>query len=331
MVYGLCRLLLRDVDEAEDAAQQVFLSAHRSMLGGTEPREAAAWLGAIARNECRARIRARMATPLALAGEPSGLGADVEHLADQRAEIEALCGALAELPAQQREAIVLREFYGLSYEEVSAALGLTDAAVESLLFRARKRLQSELRPARAVSGALVFPIALQAALADAVPGFASASSSGLLAKVAGLPLAAKLAAAAATVTAAGTIGVVGLRQDGATISDRSQEPSVEQAGGRVVQRPPARLVRAAVHSDPPPASARQHEARPEDGDVADEGEADEIEEREDGEVEAQDHEDAADVDEAVAKEADESDDEGDSNDSGDTGDSGSSDGGDSDD
>jgi len=221
MVYGLCRVLLRDADEAEDAAQQAFLSAHRSMLGGTEPREPAAWLGAIARNECRTRIRARMGTPLALVGETAAVAADVEHVAGRHAEIEALCVALAELPQQQREAIVLREFYGLSYEEVATALDLTEGAVESLLFRARKRLQTELRPARIASGALALPLALRDSLAAAVPGFSPASSGGALAKVASFPLAAKLAATAATLTAAGTIGYVG-------IESRDHEPASSQ-------------------------------------------------------------------------------------------------------
>jgi RNA polymerase sigma-70 factor (ECF subfamily) len=307
MVYGVCRLLLRDADEAEDAAQQVFLSAHQSLLGGTEPREAAAWLGAIARNECRSRIRARMATPLALAGEPAGLGADVEHVAGQRAEIEALCAALAELPTQQREAIVLREFYGLSYEEVSAALGLTDGAVESLLFRARKRLQAELRPARAVSGALALPLGLKGALASAVPGFASGSSGGLLAKLASLPAAAKLAAAAATVTAAGTIGVVGLRQETATISDRPEAPARERAeGGRAVQHAPARLARAPVPSKPARAPARRHEARGEALEEADEAEGAEAHVPDSEDIEAEDQADANEIEDADADESGES-------------------------
>jgi RNA polymerase sigma factor (sigma-70 family) len=209
MVYGLCRVLLKDMDEAEDAAQQVFLSAHRNMLAGTEPREPAAWLATIARNECHSRIRANMATPLTLvADERDAVAADVEHVASERAEIEALCAALAELPRHQRQAIVLREFYGLSYDEVRAALGVTDGAVESLLFRARKRLQAELNPARVASGAVALPHALRDSLAWAVPGFASGSSGGGLAKLASLPLLAKVAGAAATLTAAGTIGYV---------------------------------------------------------------------------------------------------------------------------
>ena len=57
--------MLRDAHEADDALQQTFLSAYRSLLGGSVPRDAEAWVVTIARNECRARIRDRMATPLA--------------------------------------------------------------------------------------------------------------------------------------------------------------------------------------------------------------------------------------------------------------------------
>ena len=66
LVLGLCRGLLRDATEAEDAAQQTFLSAYRSLLAGTAPREPAAWLATIARNECRTRARDRMREPLPL-------------------------------------------------------------------------------------------------------------------------------------------------------------------------------------------------------------------------------------------------------------------------
>lgn len=288
MVYGVCRVLLRDPDEAEDAAQQVFLSAHRSMLGGTDPREPAAWLGAIARNECRARIRGRMATPLALVDERAAVAADVEHVAGQRAEIEALCAAVAELPQQQREALVLREFYGLSYDEVRAALGVTDAAVESLLFRARKRLQVELRPGRLASGAFALPLALRDSLAGAVPGFASASSGGLLAKLASLPVAAKLAAAAATLTAAGTIGFVELNA-----GDRrpmlSQRPKASNdaavPASVAASDSPVQLTRAPVAAEPTKAPAPRHKARADEDDPGEaaEDESAEIEEREDDE------------------------------------------------
>jgi RNA polymerase sigma factor (sigma-70 family) len=259
MVYGLCRVLLRGADEAEDAAQQVFLSAHRSILGGTEPKEPAAWLAAIARNECRARIRKRMVTPLELVvDERDAVGADTERLAGERAEVDALCAALAELPRQQREAIVLREFYGLSYEEVRVALGVTDGAVESLLFRARKRLQAELQPARVAMGALALPLALRDALAAAVPGF-SASSGGGLAKLASVPLLAKLAAAAATVTAAGTIGYVELdARDHDPIGPPSSVPKV-RAESRPIDQP-VRFDHVSLEQSPQPAATRYRHA-----------------------------------------------------------------------
>jgi RNA polymerase sigma-70 factor, ECF subfamily len=207
MVYGVCRLMLHERTEAEDAAQQSFLSAYRSLLNGREPREPAPWLATIARNECRARIRARMAEPLALVDESYASPADLESVVSRRAEIAALCEALGELPGPQRDAIVLREFYGLSHHEVSAVVGVSPSAVDALLVRARRRLQSALRPARLASGALVLPLTLQASLAQAVPGFAmGGSASGLLAKLASLPIAAKLAGAATTVAVVTAVG-----------------------------------------------------------------------------------------------------------------------------
>ena len=63
-VLGLCRLLLHDPAEAEDAAQQTFLSAYRSLLAGNEPEYPAAWLATIARNECWGRVGRRMRQPV---------------------------------------------------------------------------------------------------------------------------------------------------------------------------------------------------------------------------------------------------------------------------
>jgi RNA polymerase sigma-70 factor (ECF subfamily) len=147
-VAVICRALLRDRTEAEDAAQQTFLSAHRALLAGTEPREPAAWLAAIARNECRARIRARMREPLASDVVGAVAAAD-DPVTDaiRRADLAALWAAIEALPRQQREALVLRELGGLSYDELADALTVSGAAVESLLFRARRRLRRTLRAA----------------------------------------------------------------------------------------------------------------------------------------------------------------------------------------
>jgi RNA polymerase sigma-70 factor (ECF subfamily) len=147
MVGGICRALLRDPHEAEDASQQTFLSAYNSLLGGAVPQDEAAWLATIARNECRLRIRKRMATPLPLDFEVESRGDDPAELAGRRAELADVTAALAGLPERQREAVVLRTFLGLSYDEVSAAMDSSPPAVESLLSRARSRLNRQLRRA----------------------------------------------------------------------------------------------------------------------------------------------------------------------------------------
>src|SRR5207302_2915318 len=188
MVLGLCRLLLRDPVDAEDAAQQTFLSAHRSIAGSGYPRDPPAWLAAIARNECRARIRLRMREPLALPELPADLP-DPLARAIRNADLAALWTALSALPRRQRRAFLLRELGGLSYGELGLALGVTRPAVESLLFRARHQLREMLAGANA---ALV-PLALRDQLAQLIPGF------GAAAPAAALPIAAKVAAVTASV------------------------------------------------------------------------------------------------------------------------------------
>ncbi|HWX09121.1 MAG TPA: sigma-70 family RNA polymerase sigma factor, partial [Gaiellaceae bacterium] len=91
LVSGLCNALLRDRAEAEDAAQQTFLAAHRALLNGSVPREPAAWLATIARNECWARIRARMREPLPTDElDAQSTGADPLTEAIRRADLAAL-------------------------------------------------------------------------------------------------------------------------------------------------------------------------------------------------------------------------------------------------
>ncbi len=244
MVYGICRLMLRDPTEAEDAAQQTFLSAYSGLLAGQEPRQPSAWLGTIARNECRGRLRSRKDEPLTLV--TAATGDETQREVGRRAEIEALSAALAELPQQQRDAIVLREFYGLSYAEVAAALGVSGAAVESLLFRSRRRLQEHLRPLRAALGALALPPTLSESLGQALPGFGGGGAGAgavALAKVGGAPLAAKLAA---VTLAVGTVGMVAGVET--SVRHRAHHPSSPAARPAVAapEAPEAPLAAAAV-------------------------------------------------------------------------------------
>jgi RNA polymerase sigma factor (sigma-70 family) len=195
MVLGLCRLLLRDPVEAEDAAQQVYVSAQRALAAGAVPREPARWLAAIARNECRARVRARMREPLALPELPADIP-DPLAAAIHTADLDALWSALSALPRRQRKAFLLRELGGLSYEELGVALGVTRPAVESLLFRARQRLRITLMT---VNTAAV-PVALRDQLARFLP---------LGSPTGGAPFAAKVVAVTVGV-GLGAAGVVEL-------------------------------------------------------------------------------------------------------------------------
>ncbi len=222
VVYGLCRMLLRDPVEADDATQATFVSAFKALLGGGAVREPAAWLATIARNECRGRAHARMREPLPLLDSDLGHAHGPHEEVNRRLAVEEIREAIAELPEKQREAVVLRDLYGLRYDEVGAALGLSRPSVEALLFRGRRRLRVSLKPL--ASGVLAVPLAVREGIAQALPGFgasaagtgalaggvtASAAGGGLIAKIAAAPVAAKLAAAAVAVGAAGSAGVVG--------------------------------------------------------------------------------------------------------------------------
>jgi len=153
-VQAICASLLRDRVEAEDAAQQTFLSAYRARLKGSDPRDPAAWVATIARNECwhRSRTAALPApeTPVELPG-PS---ADPPDEVIQRAELTAVWDAISDLPDSQREALLLREIRGLSYDQVAESLEMSRPSVRSLLSRARQRLNAQVRRGLASLGGM---------------------------------------------------------------------------------------------------------------------------------------------------------------------------------
>jgi RNA polymerase sigma factor (sigma-70 family) len=144
-LYAYCLRQLGSPEEAEDAVQATYLNACRSLMAGFEPDVAQAWLFKVAQNVCLTRQRstwrrARVERPQDLQ-EVQDFVAAPEPPSD---ELFGLDDALATLPEQQRRAILLREWQGLSYREVAAKLGLTQAAVETLIFRARRSLAAAL-------------------------------------------------------------------------------------------------------------------------------------------------------------------------------------------
>ena len=151
-VARLCRSLLRDRAEAEDATQQVFLAAHRALLNGSAPREPLAWLLAVARHECYSRCRQRAATPVPTGDVPDGSTPDASAQVLRAGELATVWEEVGQMPRAQREAFLLREIRGLSYGQLAAELSLSTPSVRSLLLRARARLRHRLRDVAAGLG-----------------------------------------------------------------------------------------------------------------------------------------------------------------------------------
>lgn len=246
MVFAICRSILRDPSEAEDATQAAFLSAHEALAGGSVIRDPGAWLATIARNECRARLRNRSSEPLELYAEVLAHAVTTDDAAERRATAARLRSEIAALPDRQREAVVLRDLYGLSYGEVGVALGVSRPSVEALLFRARRTLRVRLRPLGGT--AIAVPVAVREGLAQAVPWFAQGQAAGISA-AAGAGVLGQLAWPTAAKVAA---GVVALGAAGHAVVDRE------------VPVPPREVQSAQVapHNTSPSAGSQRERAGP---------------------------------------------------------------------
>ena len=144
-ILGYCLRRLPSREEAEDAVQHTFLNAYRGLRQGVVPRSEAAWLFKIAENVCRERRRsAWRRSRVETVQDPEGLAGLAIAPLGTHDELAGLADALAELSPNQRRAILLREWQGLSYREIAEQLGLTEGAVETLLFRARRSLAGKL-------------------------------------------------------------------------------------------------------------------------------------------------------------------------------------------
>jgi RNA polymerase sigma-70 factor, ECF subfamily len=140
-IFGYCLHRLGNREEAEDAAQSTFLNAFRGFARGVVPESESAWLFKIAENVCHSRHRSSWRR--GRVESPSDLDAFQDVLpAPPRSQDELipLGEALERLPENQRRAILLREWQGLSYREIGEELGLSQSAVETVIFRARRSL-----------------------------------------------------------------------------------------------------------------------------------------------------------------------------------------------
>ena len=156
-IHGYVLRIIRDATAAYDVTQEVFLRAHRSLGTLAEPAKFRAWLYAIAVNTCRnwlkqfRREQSRVVSVDSVADEtgewtlpdPSRLASP--RTAEELRELgERLCEAIESLPQPYREVAVLRFQQELTAGEISQTLGLSLAATESRLRRAKEKLRAIL-------------------------------------------------------------------------------------------------------------------------------------------------------------------------------------------
>jgi RNA polymerase sigma factor (sigma-70 family) len=156
-VYHYALALLRNPADAEDVTQTTFLNAYRAFQRGEEIVKPHNWLIKIAHNVARSRY-ARSTRRV----KEVPLEEHLDELAlpdDERPNVEGILRALGRLPFNQRAAIVMRELEGRSYVEIGDTLGVSVAAVETLIFRARRSLRVRASELRSL-GAIPLPASL---------------------------------------------------------------------------------------------------------------------------------------------------------------------------
>jgi len=153
-VHGALRRFGLTPPEADEVAQEVFLRAWRSLARFEGRSRLSTWLYRIAFNEARRRLTQRPAPAASsppgdealIASLPAATASSPQARVLQREFGHVLEQALAELPVDQRVAVVLRDLEGLSTEDAASVVGLRQAAFKSRLHRGRMALRALLQP-----------------------------------------------------------------------------------------------------------------------------------------------------------------------------------------
>ena len=137
-LLSFCRHMLARADEAEDAVQQTFISAHADLGRSERTIALRAWLFTIARNRCLSILRARRETATLEEVEPEtrGLAAEVQ----QREDLRTMLDDISRLPDDQRAALVLAELGDPDHGDIAAVVGCPKEKVKALVFQARSSL-----------------------------------------------------------------------------------------------------------------------------------------------------------------------------------------------
>lgn len=147
-VHGVCRRMLLSREDAAEASQETFLKVYQALDRFNGRYQLGAWITRIATNVCLDHLRASARRPTAWAPleeldekdlpRQIRLEEEPESFIIKKTEGSRVFKVLRSLPPLHRAAIVLRDFEGLSYCEIAAALGMSESQVKALLHRARK-------------------------------------------------------------------------------------------------------------------------------------------------------------------------------------------------
>jgi RNA polymerase sigma factor (sigma-70 family) len=249
-VFRFCLHQLGSREEAEDAVQTTFLNAFRGLKRGVVPELEAAWLFKIAHNVCLSRRRSTWRRGRVESPADFGLVEELAPAPSRRAdELIGLQDVLEGMPEPQRRAILLREWQGLSYREIAEELELSQSAVETLIFRARRSLASGLeRPAEVPRRRLRAPAAALANLLSAAQGWLFGGGAAAV----------KVAATVAAVGAGTVVATAPVERH------HAMQPPAHAPVGHVVRRAAAQPAAPAPVVAPPrsmqPAPHVQHRA-----------------------------------------------------------------------
>jgi RNA polymerase sigma factor (sigma-70 family) len=147
-VYRFLFRMLESHEEALELTQETFIKAWQAVAEWQPQAQFRTWIYRIASNTALDTLRRRKIVeivPLEADYDAPAQSAGPELQLQSRQRLRALESALAALPAEHREVILLREIEGLSYAEIGAALNLQEGTVKSRLARAREALASAVR------------------------------------------------------------------------------------------------------------------------------------------------------------------------------------------
>ena len=156
-IYGLAYRTLGREEDARDVVQEAFLRAFRGLRGFRGQAKFSSWLYRITLNLCRDWIRRERRAPVAqlpegvdpieIADERVAPTESVEDLVARKEMSEAVARALADLPEEQRIAILLKEYHGLTFQEIADLLDCPLSTVKTRLYQGLTVLRKQLAQA----------------------------------------------------------------------------------------------------------------------------------------------------------------------------------------